>query len=291
MDNTTRQFIDLHIHSNCSDGAYSPAELVAMAHQASLAAIAIADHDSVAGIAEAMAHGSVAGLEIIPAVELSVQFGSWTDIHLLGYGIDHTDRCFLEKLNAFRERRDHRNAEILDLVNEKLIEEQRETILIEDVLATARDAIGRPHIARVLLAHGYVSSIEDAFRRYLVPCNVPKYYWPLDNAIAEIKRIGGVAILAHPVTITDDLQDLQGIIEHMQELGLDGIEVFNNISQLDEMERLRRFAEKRGLLVSGGSDFHGLEEGLELGRGRNGIRFGTHLLAPLKKLIKQRQKQ
>jgi len=282
--------IDLHLHSNCSDGAFSPTELVEMAGRVGVSTIAIADHDSVAGVQEAMAAGSTAGIEVIPAVELSVQFGSWEDVHLLGYGIDHTDCNFLEKLVAFRERREKRNIEILDLVNKRLISETKEVIQLKDVLASARDSIGRPHIARVLLAKGYVNSVEEAFRRYLTPCNIPKHYWPIDNAIAEIRRLGGISVLAHPITITDNRRELYDAITQMLKMGLDGVEVFNNISQPEEMEYLRRFAEERSILITGGSDFHGIEYGLEMGKGRGGIRFGSQLLPPLKKLIAKRQK-
>lgn len=289
MGTEMKQFIDLHLHSNCSDGVFSPAELVEMAHRVGLVAIAIADHDSVAGVTEAIITGITAGIEVIPAIELSVQFASWNDVHLLGYGIDHTDCNFLERLGAFRERREKRNVEILDLVNKRLNAEKKEAIQLKDVLASARDSIGRPHIARVLQAKGYVNSTEEAFRRYLSPCNIPKFYWPIDSAINEIRQLGGVAILAHPVTITDDRRELHVVIAQMQNMGLDGIEVFNNISQPDEMEYLRRFAEERNLLITGGSDFHCSEDSLEMGKGRGGVRFENNLLPPLKKLITERQ--
>jgi predicted metal-dependent phosphoesterase TrpH len=288
MKTDNRSFIDLHMHSNCSDGAYSPVELVQCASREGLAAIAIADHDSVAGIEEGIAAGADCGIQVLPAVELSVQFKSWQDVHLLGYGMDWSDAGFLQKLNGFRERREHRNDEILERVNQKLIQEQREPVDLSEVLAFARDAIGRPHIARALLDRGYVGSVEDAFRRYLVPCNVPKCYWPIDDAIHQIRRIGGVTVLAHPTTVSDDRQELREIITELSETGLDGIEVFNNLAQPEEMEFLRRLALELGLLVTGGSDFHGIEDGLQMGRGRGGIRFSSTLLAPLRKRLATR---
>jgi predicted metal-dependent phosphoesterase TrpH len=224
-------------------------------------------------------------------VELSVQFRAWQDVHLLGYGIDVTDRMFLEKLNGFREQRELRNIHILELVNNLLVEENRASIDLSEVLVFARDAIGRPHIARALLERGYVSTVEDAFRRYLVPCNVPKCYWPMDDAINEIKRIGGIAVLAHPTTVSNDRQELRNIIGELAGMGLDGIEVFNNMAQVDEIEFLRRLALEYGLLMTGGSDFHGIEEGLEMGRGRGGIRFSDTLLAPIRERLSERQHQ
>ena len=291
MNVDQRTYIDLHLHSNCSDGVFSPADLVERASKARLSAIAIADHDSVAGVSEAFVAGGTLGMEVIPAVELSVQFRTWKDVHLLGYGIDYTDSGFLERLNGFRERRERRNIEILQRVNEMLVTENRAAIGLDAVLAYARDAIGRPHIARALLQMGYAASVEDAFDRYLIPCNVPKAYWPINDAIAEIKRIGGVAVLAHPTSISADRQELRRVISELAEMGMDGIEAFNNLALPEEMERLRRLAGELGLLVTGGSDFHGIEEGLEMGRGRGGMRFSADLLAPLKELLSQRQDQ
>jgi len=291
MKTDNRLFIDLHIHSNCSDGAFSPTELVQRASAEGLIAVAIADHDSVAGVAEGVAAGLTCGIEVIPAVELSVQFKTWQDVHLLGYGMEWSDDRFLQKLNGFRDRREHRNIEILERVNEMLSEEGRAPVELSEVLAFARDAIGRPHIARALLERGYVSTVEDAFRRFLVPCNVPKCYWPMQDAIQEIRRLGGVAVLAHPTTISTDRQELREVITELSETGLDGIEVFNNLAQQDEMEFLRRLAVELGLLVTGGSDYHGIEEGLQMGRGRGGIRISDTLLAPLRKRLTARKNQ
>lgn len=281
--------IDLHVHSSYSDGALSPTELVALAAAHEVRVIAIADHDSVGGVAEAVAAGKEAGIDVLPAVELSVQFEEWQDVHLLGYGIDCSDRIFLQNLDGFRRRREGRNGEILERVNERLQTEGRQPLTHESVLAFARDAIGRPHIARALLERGYVDSVEDAFRRYLVPCNVPKSYWPMAEALAEIHRIGGVAVLAHPTSVSKDPGTLGAVIAALQQSGLDGIEVYNNMGWPLEIEFLRRTALDRGLLMTGGSDFHGIEEGLEMGRGREGISFDSALLAPLYERIRQMQ--
>jgi predicted metal-dependent phosphoesterase TrpH len=283
------QHIDLHIHSCFSDGAFTPSELVARAAALGLGTLAIADHDSVAGVAEAIAAGAAAAIAVIPAVELSVQFEEWHDVHLLGYGIDCGNVGFLSNLEKFRQRRAGRNDEVLLRVNEMLEAEGRSALNREDVLAFARESIGRPHIARALLECGTVSSMEDAFRRYLVPCNVPKCYWPMEEALAEIHRIGGVAVLAHPTSISKDTGTLGPIISSLKESGLDGIEVYNNMGWPLEIEFLRRTAHELGLLITAGSDFHGVDGGLELGRGREGIRFNGALLAPLYERIRQRQ--
>jgi predicted metal-dependent phosphoesterase TrpH len=284
-------YIDLHIHSNCSDGAFSASEIVDQALENELSTIAIADHDSVANVAAGIASAQQAGIENIPAVELSVHYKSYQDVHLLGYGLDHADTVFCKKLEVLREKREHRNDEILARVNERLIHEGRAEIGLSQVLVYAKGVIGRPHIARALLEKGYVKNVEDAFRRYLVPCNVPKHYWPVADAISEIRRLGGLAVLAHPTTISTDRHELRSVLAELAEMGLDGVEVFNNLAQPDEMEFLKRRAEESGLLVTGGSDYHGIEAGLEMGRGRGGIRFSDNLLAPIKARLSERQKQ
>jgi predicted metal-dependent phosphoesterase TrpH len=280
MDTIPRH-IDLHIHSHFSDGVFSPADLVRRARAEGIDAIAIADHDSVAGVPEALAAGRQERITVLPAVELSVQFKGWKDVHLLGYCIDYTDPAFLERLNGFRERREHRNEEILDRVNERLKQEDRVPVPLDDVMRHAREAMGRPHIARAMLERGYVDSLEEAFRNYLIPCNVPKSYWPMDEAIGEIKRIGGVAVLAHPTSISTTRWELRAVITELAALGLDGIEVYNNLAQPHEMAWLKNIADELGLLAGAGSDFHGIEDGILLGRGRNGIRFDGGLLGPI----------
>jgi len=289
MTLTAKGFIDLHIHSNCSDGAYSPTELVAMAQELCLNTIAIADHDSVAGVPEGLSAAEKAGIGFIPAIEISVKFNSWHDVHLLGYGIDFTDFDFLEKLTDFRDRRKSRNIEILARVNDCLRDEQRSTIELEEVLMYAKDTIGRPHIARALLERRYVKSVEESFQRYLIPCNIPKHYWPIEEAIKEIRRLRGLAVLAHPTSITTDRLKLCNIISELKNLGLEGIEVFNNMAQPYEIEFLRRRTKEAGLLATAGSDFHGIEEGLTLGRGRGGIRFSDDLVQPIKERLSELQ--
>jgi predicted metal-dependent phosphoesterase TrpH len=279
--------IDLHIHSNFSDGAFSPSELVILAIKHDVQVIAIADHDSVAGVMEAAAAGVAAAVDVIPAVELSVQFKEWQDVHLLGYGIDCCDENFLHSLDGFRMRREGRNDEILERVNACLRAEGRFALNRESVLAFARDSIGRPHIARALMERRYADSMEDAFQRYLVPCNVPKSYWPMDEAIAEIHRIGGVAVLAHPTSISKDYGVLSSVVADLKLSGLDGIEVYNNMGWPLEIEFLRRTAVTHGLLLTAGSDYHGIEGGIEIGKGREGMRFDSALLTPLYERIEK----
>lgn len=274
-------FIDLHVHSHYSDGALSPESLIARAEANGLGAIALADHDSVAGIMEAVDAGKKRGVQVIPAVELSVQFGTWSDVHLLGYGYELLNPEFVSRLNDFREHRERRNELILERVNQKLAGKGLATIGLEDVLEHAHGSLGRPHIARTLVAKGHVTTIEEAFQDYLIPCDVPKKYWPIDDAITCLARIGAVSVLAHPTSVTKDRHHLRSMLSTLRDLGLEGVEVYNNMALSEEMEFLRKLAGELGLLMSAGSDYHGIEEGIEMGRGRGGIRFSDMLLTPL----------
>lgn len=266
-----KNLVDLHLHSTYSDGVRTPAELVQMASDLGLAAIAIADHDTVGGIDEALAAGGASGVEILPALEFSVAYGSYSDVHLLGYLLDYHDAGFLAVLEEFREKRERRGEAIVGRINEKLRSERRAEISPEEAAALAGGALGRPHIAQVLMARGYVQDMQDAFVKYLIPCDVPKRYFPMDEALATVRRLGGVAVLAHPTSITNDRTVLTGILDALCDMGLDGLEAYNNICAEPESSFLRGYAEKRGMVWTGGSDYHGIEEGISMGTGRGSM--------------------
>jgi 3',5'-nucleoside bisphosphate phosphatase len=173
-------------------------------------------------------------------------------------------------------------------VNQLLHQEQKEPLSIHEVEELADGVMGRPHIARALLQRGYVTGMEDAFSRYLVPCDVPKSYWSLEDALATIQRIGGVAVLAHPTSITRDQLLLTELITELKELGLDGIEVYNTLATEHETMFLQSLSNRLNLLPTGGSDFHGIEEHDQIGKGRGGIRFSDALLPPLRKRATER---
>lgn len=270
--------VDLHIHSTSSDGIFKPAELVAIARAAGISAIAIADHDSIDGINEALAAAAAAGITLIPSVELSVAYGKYHDVHILGYFIDQNDRQFNEKLLLFRERRETRGLQVIANINQKLQSEGKPTLASSEILARAEGSLGRPHIARALIDKGLAASMQDAFNAYLVPCNVPKEYFPFADALAEIHRMGGVAVLAHPQSISRDKSELSAIISDMAAKGLDGVEAFNSMGVEGEDSFLKKTAQALGLVVTGGSDFHGGEEGFDMGRGRGNLYLTEDLL-------------
>ena len=278
-------YVDLHVHSRYSDGMHTPAELVAMAVRKGLKAIALADHDAVGGIDEAMTAGEQLGMEIIPAVELSVEHKNFHDIHLLGYYIDHRDSAFQARLADFCRRRDTRGKAIVEKINTKLSWEKKGAISYEQILATAEGALGRPHIARALIAEGYASDTQDAFNRYLLPCNVPKLYFPMNEALSEIRRLGGLAVLAHPTSITDNRITLRAMVKELADLGLSGIEVYNNMCFADDMIFLEGLAREFGLLMTGGSDYHGFEDDVEMGSGRGGLIVAYRLVSAMKERL------
>jgi predicted metal-dependent phosphoesterase TrpH len=281
--------IDLHIHSTASDGIHPPSEVIRIAHRAGLTSVALADHDSTAGIDEAMSTGQSLGVQVIPAVELSVAYQGYHDVHLLGYWINHHDGEFCTRLELFREKRESRGLRIIERINDKLASEGKTAITSDEVLALADGALGRPHIARVLINHGHVQSMQEAFADYLLPCNVPKEYFDFDDALGEIKRIGGVAILAHPQSITRNRSELTAIITEMAARGLDGIEALNTMGLEDDDSFLRSLAKSLDLLITGGSDFHGGEEGLTMGRGRGNLYLTTDLLTDIATRLEARK--
>lgn len=250
--------VDLHLHSSCSDGLCPPAELVTMARDAGLEAIALCDHDSVAGIDDAVMMEVECGVEVMAGIELSSMWQSFPDIHLLGYGIDHRDPLLGAELSAFRAFRKERNRRILDRINERLRRDRKELLDFHEIQETAGDTVGRPHLARALVAKGHSRSVEDAFQRYLIPCNIPKRFFPLDRAIRLVHDTGGVAVLAHPLLITSDLDHWGRLLDEYTALGLDGIEVYTPSAGEAEIDFFLRQARRRGLVVTGGSDFHGM---------------------------------
>ncbi|MRR55101.1 MAG: PHP domain-containing protein [Deltaproteobacteria bacterium] len=283
-----KNFVDLHIHTVHSDGCYTPAQIVMMAAEKGLKAIAIADHDSVSGIEEAKVMGVQLGIEVVPAVELSIGFRDYHDIHLLGYYINHQDKTFATKLSEFRKARDLRGKAIVEKINGKLASERKASISYDELIDSSQESLGRLHIARLLVQRGYARTVQDAFVRYLLPCNVPKRYFPLQEALAEIVRLGGVSVLAHPQSVSDDRRVLNSLIREMKQMGLDGLEVFNNLCFKDDMIFLESLCRELDLAMTGGSDFHGFEDDVQIGIGRGALAVAYHLLEPLKSMSSSR---
>jgi len=269
----TQKFVDLHLHSTRSDGVHPPAEVVRLAAEAGLCAVAIADHDNIDATDEALDAGKRYGVEVIAAVELSVIWEDFSDIHLLGYAFDHRNPELAEALRSFRDFREGRSEQIVARVNEKLFKNGLAPIDFASVAARAGGTVGRPHIAMALIEAGHARDNDDAFRNYLVPCNVPKRYFPIDEAIGLIHRADGVAVLAHPPFITDDRKVFLRLLDDFVALGLDGVEAHNNASSNDDIDWYITQARRRSLIVTGGSDFHGTDPVIAIGRGKGNLRI------------------
>ena len=268
------EFVDLHLHSSYSDGVLTPQQLVAEAAALGLRAIAVADHDNIDAIPEALEAGEQAGIEVIPAVELSVVWQGYRDLHLLGYAFNHRDQRLQEVLATFRAFRLRRTARILDNINRQLASEGRSPLDFVKIQQFAAGTIGRPHIGQALIAAGYASGMEDAFRRYLIPGNEPKRFFPIEDAIQLVHRAGGCTVLAHPPFIGVDETTLDTLLQTFITMGLDGLEAYNTGAGNDGIDRSITLARQRGLIVTGGSDFHQpVAGGIRMGVGRGNLKI------------------
>jgi len=246
-------YVDLHAHSTASDGSKSPTAVVAAAKSAGLVAIALTDHDTMGGVAEAVGAGDSFGIRVVPGVELSAT-DDQREVHLLGLHIQRPT-AMEESLREFRDRRQGRAMQIVAKLNALGV-----PITFEDVLAHAGDAaIGRPHLARVLIEGGWARDSRDAFDRYLgagKPAYVPKHRLSVADAIALVHAGGGLAVLAHPGP-----EGRRETIERFVAHGLDGLEVRHPGHTSEDVNRLATLTEFFGLVPSGGSDWHGAVEG------------------------------
>lgn len=247
------RFVDLHSHSTASDGSATPTALVGAAREAGLSAIALTDHDSVAGLREAMSVAAGSDLRVVPGVELSAVDASG-ETHLLGLHLTNLEAIDAE-LVALREMRRTRAERMVQRLSALGVPVTMDEVLVQ----SAGGAIGRPHVARALVAKGLVADVRAAFDRFLGagrPAFVPKDRLSLADAIAIVHRAGGIAVLAHPgMSATADR------LKALVALGLDGVEVRHPSHDDTEIGRILALTERLGLLPSGGSDWHGQADG------------------------------
>ncbi len=275
-------FADLHTHTTASDGVISPKDLVQLAKQANLRAVAITDHDAVFGIPEAIEAGKEIGIEVIPGIEIST-IDKRQDIHVLGYYIEYRNADFLKKLADLQNVRKRRNEMMVEKLQSLGID-----ISLKEVKKkkSGEDGnIGRPHIAEVLLDKGYVSSMEEAFTKYLGKNGIAYVNPPRispEEAVDIIKEYHGVPVLAHPGLYNDS-----ELVERLIRYGISGIEVFHP----DHDEKLEKYyydlAVKHKLLITGGSDFHGVRNGEIFHAPLGGKKVGYDVVEKLKYLAKK----
>ena len=284
--------VDLHVHSNKSDGSLSPTELVDLAVEKGLSAFALTDHDTTEGLDEAIQAASDYNnregffngkpLEIIPGIEFSTEYMG-KDIHIVGLFIEYQSDIFKNKIQEFVDTRILRNKKMcdglasagIDITYEKLLEEFPCCI------------ITRSHYAKYLLNHGYTTSMAEAFERYIgdhAPYFVPREKITPTQAVKLINEVKGIAILAHPILYRMSKENLENLVSSLKEAGLAGIEaVYCTYTKREELQ-IRKLAQKYDLLISGGSDFHGtIKPKLELATGYGNLVVGQHILDDLKK--------
>jgi len=272
---------DLHTHTNYSDGADTPAQLVAKAAQQGLHSMAITDHDILAALPEAQQAGLDCGVEVLVGVELTVQYQQYDDIHLLGYFFNPAHAALQASLALMQQHRVQRGREMLERINALLVQHGQAPLDSQRVLRSARGALTRPHLAHALVARGYASSIQNAFENFLIPCNVPKAALSPDEAFHLIAQAGGVCSLAHPGTISTDPDVVHPLLATFKAMGLVGLEVYHHCHYPDGLEFFQGCATRYGLVATGGSDYHGRPEGAVLGQIAPGYAIPDHVLPAL----------
>jgi len=272
--------IDLHTHSTASDGTYTPFELVRLAALIGLKAIALTDHDTTKGLDEAMKASRQMNTEVIPGCELSVQYNG--QMHILGLWVKPDAPALNTSLLELRTKRNARNEIMVDKLRKQGIE-----ITYEEIKFLAGDAaIGRPHICRVLMNKGIVSSVQEAFDKFLGPngkAYVPKEKFDPEKAISILKNEQASVFLAHPFSLKLEEDELRRELVRFKDLGLDGVEVFYPEHTKEQTSLYFSLCTELDLLPSGGSDFHGsVKPYIKLGKGRGKLNVPYSLVEAMK---------
>ena len=276
--------IDLHTHTTASDGSLSPTELVQLARQQGVSALAVTDHDSVDALPEAMAAGEQLGIRIIPGIEISCTYHN-TELHILGYFINPAHPRLKPALAGYLVSREGRNLKLIERLCDLGL-----YLTYEEVKTYAGAAtIGRPHIAQIMLKKGYVNSVAAAFDLYLAddgPAYVARPLPTPQDAISLIRDIGGVPVLAHPMYTRLKIST-NALCEELQSYGLGGLETLHSSHTIQQADRLRSIAREHGLINTGGSDFHGdSKPELIVGSGYGNLKVPADLLESLEDAAK-----
>lgn len=259
--------IDLHTHSSVSDGMLSPEELIDLAAERGLTALALTDHDTVAGLGRAQAACNRYGITFIPGIELEVDYENG-EFHLLGLDIRRWKEGFQREIVKLQENRDRRNMKIV----QNMLEAGIDTDYTEVKRIASGDVVGRPHFARLLVDKGIVGSIAEGFSKFLSPGKPfyeAKETIPLETASDLIHEAGGICVLAHPRSLKLNLLELEKRLAEWKDKGLDGIEAYHPSVKPNRGKKLEGLGKKYNLIITAGSDFHG-----EMRPGRNLGEFG-----------------
>ncbi len=280
-------YVDLHIHTTASDGVKRPSEIVRYAKTRGLQAIAITDHDTIEGLEEGLKEGERLNFEVIPGVEISAEYPTGS-MHILGYFFDIHHPLLNERLKYLQKVRAERNPKIAEKLNQLGLK-----LTFEEVLkASGGGQVGRPHFAKVLIEKGYVRNFQEAFDRFLkkgAPAYVDKLRYTPREALHFIEEAKGVSVLAHPNTLgLQGYAQLEELILKLIDMGLKGIEVYYPEHSSLEVEQYKMLAERHGLLVTGGTDYHGIEGNeLEIGVGRGDMRLPYSMVEGLRTIRNQ----
>lgn len=276
-------YIDLHTHSTSSDGLLTPAALVSLAGRRGLAAISLTDHDTVAGLPEALAQGIAAGVEVMTGIEISSELDGMS-LHILGYGFDHEHPELLAFLAELQQARSNRNQEILERLLALNI-----PITGEELTRIAGDQIGRPHFARLLTRKGLTKNTQDAFARYLkrgCPAFAEHAKPRADEVIRHIGNANGLAVLAHPAYSDPSLEKIPALVAQLKDFGLAGLETIYPAHSKKVCRFLESLAAQHGLLLSGGTDYHGDKHSVTpLGGNTKTIRVPFRFLQDIKQRL------
>jgi len=277
--------IDLHTHSTASDGTFSPEELVYLAKKEKIQALALTDHDTIDGLKPAYNTAKDLDLPFLCGVEISIKFEGPGHFHLLGYFLEPEIPKINDTLLKLKKAREERNKKMIEKLNNLGIE-----ITLEELKEIAQGEIGRPHIANLLVKKGIVKSFEEAFQKYLKKgalAYVPKALLLPEEGIKLILEAKGIPVLAHPITLKLNLLELKKYIKLLKNFGLMGIEVFYPEHTIDFTKFLIECAKELGLLLTGGSDFHGENKpDIKLGKGLNNLNVPFECYKNLEKVLK-----
>ena len=271
-------YIDLHVHSCSSDGSFTPKEVVELAKEAGLSTFALTDHDTVDGISEALNYAqNIGGIEVIPGIELSCYYGN-REIHIVGLFVDHTDETFLSKLQKLKNAREERNERMV----QNFVDAGIQLTIQELKHGNPDSVITRAHFARVLTEKGYCKDKNEAFDKYLgigCPFYLPKPKVTPEHVLKLIKDAGGTAILAHPYSYKLSKTEVETLLDYLIPLGLSGMECYYSTYDNGQVQELRSMALSKNLLVSGGSDFHGVvKPDIAIGIGKGNLKVPEKLL-------------
>ena len=275
-------FVDLHVHSNASDGTFSPSQVVELAKNAGLDAFALTDHDTTAGVPEALEKGRDLNIEVIPGIEVSSSFDG-TEIHILGLFVNSDDPVLAAMLEKMRISRDRRNEKMLENLAADGISFTKEEICGDN----PDTIITRAHIAHALVAKGICSGMDQAFKKYLQYggryCPQKEHLSP-EEVVKTLISNGAFVALAHPFQYKFGDKKTEELIAHMADLGMKGLEVYHSSNNKLESMKLQEMAVRHPLLPTGGSDFHGGNKpDISIGTGRGGLRVSSLLLEDIKR--------